>query len=67
MRTSGNVKWFNDAKGFGFITAENGDDVFVHFSSIQGGGFRSLAEGAAVEFEVVRGPKGLQASNVVAI
>ncbi len=67
MRTSGTVKWFNDAKGFGFITAENGDDVFVHFSSIQGGGFRSLAEGAAVEFEITRGPKGLQASNVVAV
>ncbi len=64
MRTSGTVKWFNDAKGFGFITAENGDDVFVHFSAIQGGGFRSLAEGAAVEFEVTRGPKGLQAANV---
>jgi cold shock protein len=67
MRTSGNVKWFNDAKGFGFITSENGDDVFVHFSSIQGGGFRSLAEGAAVEFEVTQGPKGLQASNVVVV
>ncbi|MEO8378726.1 MAG: cold-shock protein [Acidobacteriota bacterium] len=67
MRTSGNVKWFNDAKGFGFITSENGDDVFVHFSAIQGGGFRSLAEGAAVEFDVVNGPKGLQASNVVAV
>ena len=67
MRTSGNVKWFNDAKGFGLITAENGDDVFVHFSSIQGGGFRSLREGAAVEFEVTNGPKGLQASNVVAV
>ena len=67
MRTSGNVKWFNDAKGFGFITAENGDDVFVHFSAIQGGGFRSLAEGAAVEFDVTQGPKGLQASNVVAV
>jgi cold shock protein len=67
MRTSGNVKWFNDAKGFGFITSENGDDVFVHFSAIQGGGFRSLAEGTSVEFEVVRGPKGLQASNVVAV
>ncbi|HEV7240029.1 MAG TPA: cold-shock protein [Thermoanaerobaculia bacterium] len=64
MRTSGNVKWFNDAKGFGFITSENGDDVFVHFSAIQGGGFRSLAEGAAVEFDVVQGPKGLQAANV---
>ena len=67
MRTSGNVKWFNDAKGFGFITSENGEDVFVHFSSIQGGGFRSLREGAAVEFEVTNGPKGLQASNVVAV
>jgi CspA family cold shock protein len=67
MRTSGNVKWFNDAKGFGFITAENGDDVFVHYSSIQGGGFRSLTEGAAVEFEVTQGPKGLQASNVVPV
>jgi CspA family cold shock protein len=64
MRTSGNVKWFNDAKGFGFITSEKGDDVFVHFSAIQGGGFRSLAEGAAVEFDVVQGPKGLQAANV---
>ncbi len=67
MRTSGNVKWFNDAKGFGFITSENGEDVFVHFSAIQGGGFRSLAEGAAVEFDVTQGPKGLQASNVVAV
>ncbi len=66
-RTSGNVKWFNDAKGFGFITTENGDDVFVHFSAIQGGGFRSLAEGAAVELDVVQGPKGLQAANVVAV
>ncbi|HEX7708235.1 MAG TPA: cold-shock protein [Thermoanaerobaculia bacterium] len=67
MKTTGNVKWFNDAKGFGFITSESGDDVFVHFSAIQGGGFKSLAEGAAVEFEVVRGPKGLQAANVVAV
>jgi cold shock protein len=67
MRTSGNVKWFNDAKGFGFITTENGDDVFVHFSAIQGGGFRSLAEGAAVELDVVQGPKGLQAANVTAV
>ena len=64
MRSTGKVKWFNDAKGFGFITAENGDDVFVHFSAIQGGGFRSLAEGAAVEFDVTQGPKGLQAANV---
>jgi cold shock protein len=67
MRTSGNVKWFNDAKGFGFITSESGEDLFVHFSAIQGNGFRSLAEGAAVEFEVTRGPKGLQASNVVVV
>lgn len=66
MRKSGNVKWFNDAKGFGFITAQDGEDVFVHFSAIQGGGFRSLAEGASVEFDVTRGPKGLQASNVTA-
>ncbi|MFN2238118.1 MAG: cold-shock protein [Thermoanaerobaculia bacterium] len=65
MKTTGTVKWFNDAKGFGFISAENGQDVFVHFSAIQGSGFRSLAEGAAVEFEVVQGPKGLQAANVV--
>ena len=64
MRTTGIVKWFNDAKGFGFITAENGDDVFVHFSAISGSGFRSLPEGAAVELEVVKGPKGLQAANV---
>ncbi|MFZ2490512.1 MAG: cold-shock protein [Thermoanaerobaculia bacterium] len=64
MKTSGTVKWFNDAKGFGFITTENGEDVFVHFSAIQAAGFRSLPEGAAVELEVVRGPKGLQAANV---
>jgi CspA family cold shock protein len=67
MRTTGTVKWFNDAKGFGFITSETGDDLFVHFSAIQGGGFRSLQEGSAVEFDVVQGPKGLQAANVVAI
>ena len=64
MRTTGNVKWFNDAKGFGFITAENGEDVFVHYSAISGAGFRSLPEGAAVEFDLVQGPKGLQAANV---
>ena len=64
MRTSGTVKWFNDAKGFGFISTENGD-VFVHFSAIQGNGFRTLPEGAAVELDVVEGPKGLQAANVV--
>lgn len=60
----GTVKWFNDAKGFGFITSENGEDVFVHFSAIRSGGFRSLQEGAQVEFEVTQGPKGLQAQNV---
>ena len=64
MRQTGTVKWFNDAKGFGFLTTEGGEDVFVHFSAIQSGGFRSLAEGAQVEFDVVEGPKGLQAANV---
>ena len=66
MRSNGTVKWFNDAKGFGFITIEGGDDVFVHFSAIQGSGFRTLAEGARVEFDLVQGPKGLQAQNVTA-
>jgi CspA family cold shock protein len=60
----GRVKWFNDAKGFGFITQESGEDVFVHFSAIAAQGFKSLAEGDQVEFEVTRGPKGLQATNV---
>ena len=64
MKQTGTVKWFNDAKGFGFITSERGEDVFVHFTAIQGNGFRSLSEGATVEFEVTQGPKGLQASNV---
>ena len=58
------VKWFNDAKGFGFIEQENGDDVFVHFSAIQGEGFKTLTEGQAVTFDVINGPKGLQAANV---
>jgi CspA family cold shock protein len=60
----GNVKWFNDAKGYGFISQEDGEDVFVHFSAIQAQGFKSFAEGDKVEFEVTRGPKGLQAANV---
>ncbi len=64
MKTTGTVKWFNDAKGFGFITTEGGEDVFVHFSAIQANGFRTLTEGATVEFEVTQGPKGLQAANV---
>lgn len=63
----GTVKWFNDAKGFGFIAQEDGKDVFVHFSAIASSGFRSLAEGDAVEYEVVEGPKGLQAANVTKI
>jgi CspA family cold shock protein len=61
---TGTVKWFNDAKGFGFISRENGDDVFVHFSAIQANGFRSLQEGQQVSFEVKRGAKGWQAENV---
>ena len=60
----GQVKWFNDAKGYGFITQEGGEDVFVHYCAIQAQGFKSLAEGDRVEFEVTRGPKGLQAANV---
>ena len=60
----GSVKWFNDAKGYGFISQENCEDVFVHFSAIQAQGFKSLAEGDRVEFEVTKGPKGLQAANV---
>ncbi len=61
---TGTVKWFNDAKGFGFIIREGGPDVFVHHSSIQSEGFRSLAEGDRVQFDVVQGPKGAQAANV---
>jgi CspA family cold shock protein len=63
----GTVKWFNDAKGFGFVSRENGDDVFVHHSAIQSNGFRSLQEGQRVQFNVVKGPKGWQAENVQAL
>lgn len=64
MRITGKVKWFNNAKGYGFIEREGGNDVFVHFSAIQGSGFRTLEEGQQVEFEIVDGPKGPQAGNV---
>jgi CspA family cold shock protein len=66
MREKGTVKWFNAAKGYGFIQRATGEDVFVHFSAIQSDGYRALEEGASVEFEVTTGPKGLQASNVSA-
>ena len=65
-RTTGTVKWFNESKGFGFIEQESGPDVFAHFSNISGDGFKTLAEGQTVEFEVEQGPKGLQATNVTA-
>jgi len=61
---SGTVKWFSEAKSFGFISQTDGEDVFVHFSAISGEGFKTLAEGDALEFDVARGPKGLQAANV---
>jgi CspA family cold shock protein len=67
MRETGKVKWFNDAKGFGFITRESGPDVFVHHTAIEGSGFRTLAEDQEVEFEVVQGAKGLQAQNVIKV
>ena len=62
---NGTVKWFNDAKGYGFITSEDGTDVFVHHTSIQGNGFKSLAEGEAVSFDIENGPKGPKAVNVM--
>ena len=64
-RTLGTVKWFNGSKGFGFIAREGGEDVFVHFSAIQGEGYRNLEEGQQVEFTIEKGPKGLQAADVV--
>ncbi len=64
-KEQGTVKWFNASKGFGFIQRMTGEDVFVHYSAIKGEGYRDLQEGVAVEFEVVKGPKGLQAANVV--
>jgi len=67
MKEQGTVKWFNDAKGFGFIQRSSGDDVFVHHSAIQEAGFKSLSEGQVVEFTVTKGPKGLQATEVVKI
>jgi CspA family cold shock protein len=63
----GTVKWFNERKGFGFLSQDDGEDVFVHYSSIEGSGFKNLTEGQAVEFEVQKGPKGLQAVNVRAL
>lgn len=64
LRSKGRVKWFNERRGFGFIEQPNGDDLFVHYSAIQGDGFKTLEEGQEVEFDVVEGPKGLQAANV---
>ena len=67
MKETGTVKWFNAAKGFGFIQRESGEDVFVHFSAIQGDGFKNLTEGQKVEFVVEKGPKGPQATNVTVL
>lgn len=67
MRLTGRVKWFNDSKGYGFIEQEGGRDIFVHYTAIQGEGFKSLAEGQKVEFEIVEGAKGPQATQVVKV
>ena len=66
-RINGTVKWFNGTKGYGFLARDGGEDVFVHFSAIQGDGYRNLEEGQRVEFSVVKGPKGLQAESVVVL
>jgi CspA family cold shock protein len=67
MRETGKVKWFNDRKGYGFIERSNGEDVFVHYSAIQNDGFKTLVQGDVVSFELVDGPKGLQAANVTKV
>jgi CspA family cold shock protein len=67
LKSKGKVKWFDDRKGYGFIECEDGNDVFVHHSAIQGEGFKSLVEGQEVEFEITEGPKGKQATNVVGL
>jgi cold shock protein len=67
MRLTGKVKWFNDSKGYGFIEQEGGRDIFVHYTAIQGEGFKSLAEGQKVEFEIIEGAKGPQATQVVKV
>ena len=67
IKEQGTVKWFNDAKGFGFLSRENGEDVFVHHTAIQSNGFRSLQEGQRVQFNVTKGPKGWQAENVLVV
>ena len=67
MEVTGQVKWFNDTKGFGFIAQEDGEDIFVHYTAIKEDGFRTLKEGQSVKFEITTGPKGLQAQNVVTV
>ena len=67
MRSRGRVKWFNERRGFGFIEREEGEDLFVHYSAIKMDGFKTLEEGQEVEFEIVEGPKGLQAMDVIAV